>query len=160
MNIDVLESEFEAFLIGLANSGDYQYKFLRHEVRQAMEGKSRFYESSVLNIQGEGWILIIHSEAILAYGSNWSKSQLEEIKTGFDMTKCKNYLITGDSYLIKALIQCYGIDNFQMEMERLFYKTNAITIFSSNDLNISRAGEKDLIVLAAMLQQYYHQEYE
>ena len=54
MNIDVLESEFEALLIGLANSGDYQYKFLRHEVRQAMEGKSRFYESSVLIFKGKG----------------------------------------------------------------------------------------------------------
>lgn len=160
MNIDVSQEEFGHFLFELASSNDYQYKFLRNEVAQCMQGKSKFYDDSLLNIQGESWILLIHSRAILVYGNNWSMSQFEEIKKSFDLSKFTNYLITGDSELIKALIDFYDIDNFRIEMERVFYRTSSITHYSNKDLEISLPKEKDLKVLAEMLQQYYHEEYE
>jgi GNAT superfamily N-acetyltransferase len=160
MNIHTSQEEFDNFLHGLASSQDYRYKLLRYEISQAVKGRSIFYDGSLLNVQGESWILIIHSGAILVYGNNWSKNQFEEIKGSFDLTKFTNYLVTGDSSLIKALLEFYEINNFRIEMERLFYKTTSINIFDSNDLRITPANEKDINILAAMLQQYYHEEYE
>jgi hypothetical protein len=162
MNIHVTHREFENFLRGITISADYQYKLLRHEIFQAVKGQSVFYDGSLINIniQSKSWILIIHSGTILIYGENWSKSQFEEIKTAFDLTKFTNYLLTGDSLLIKALLEFYEIDNFLIEMERLFYKTTSIKVFNNLDLEIAPAANKDVNVLAAMLQQYYHEEYE
>jgi hypothetical protein len=136
------------------------YKFLSHEVAKCMQGDSTFYDDSLLNIRGDSWILIIHSDAVMIYGHMWSSENFEEIKKGFDLSKFSNYLIIGDSLLIKALLEFYEIDNFIIEMERVFYRANSITLFDTQDLEISSPEEIDINPLASMLQQYYHEEYD
>jgi GNAT superfamily N-acetyltransferase len=143
----------------LINSREFIYKFLRHDVELALRGESIFYDDSILNIQGESWILIIHAEKLLVYGCNWLTSQLEEIKRSFDLTQFSNYLITGDSKLIKALLEFYNIENYETEMERLFYRASSISTLGNEAVNISLANENDVAPVAVMLQQYYHEEY-
>lgn len=159
MNFHISQDYFQDLLFELASSQDYKYKFLRHELIQAIQGKSKFYDDSLLNVQGEGWILIIHSEALLVYGDNWTKNQFDEMKKSFDLTKFTNYLMTGESALINALFEFYKIDNYRIEMERIFYRTNSVTSFTNDSLKISKANKKDTNILAS-LQQYYHEEYE
>ena len=160
MNIPISQDKFQDFLIELCKSDDFRYKFLRHEVTQALQGKTFFYDKSILNIQGDSWILIIHSSALLIYGENWNNEQFIELEKVFDLTKFSNYLLVGESLLINALLEYYNIENYQLEMQRLFYRAKAINIFTDNNLEIYAPTENDVEILAKMLQQYYHEEYE
>jgi Predicted acetyltransferase len=159
MNILTTQNEFSDFLMELATSGEYQYKFLKHELANIFQGRSPIYDDSLLNVQGDSWILIVHGDTIMIHGHNWSVNQFTEIREAFDLSRFNNYLLRGDAVLIRSLNDFYGIRNFDVEMERLFYRTNAIKLFPTGDLVISQAREEDLAQLAPMMQMYYHEEY-
>jgi GNAT superfamily N-acetyltransferase len=160
MNFNISQDIFQKHLYKLAISKEYQYKFLRHELYKAIQGESKIYNDSILNIQDDGWILIIHSGALLVYGDNWKINQFEELKITFDLTKFTNYLMTGESSLIYSLLEFYKVTNYKVEMERVFYRTSYVNSFIANNLNVVTANENDTNFLAAMLKQYYFEEYE
>ncbi|TAE36765.1 MAG: GNAT family N-acetyltransferase [Sphingobacteriales bacterium] len=108
----------------------------------------------------ESWILIIHSNTIFVYGNNWNKNQFDEISKSFDFSLFSNYPVSGETSLINQLLEHYKIDNFRIETERLFYRTNSVEAFSNINLEVLLPNEKDVNILAKMLLQYYLEEYE
>jgi len=160
MNLNLNQPVFQRYFMSLAHSKQYKFKFLRHELGLALQGRKPIYDDSLLNVEGDSWILIVHSDAILIYGENWNETQLKEIAQAFDFSRFKNFLITGDSTLIKELMVLSNVSNQVTERERLFYKATAIRRFDEKSLKIELASEDDIVILSEMLQQYYHEEYE
>lgn len=151
--------DFNKFLLEKVQNNSYQYKFLNDYIQQAINGSKPLYDASLLNISGNGWILIIHGEVLLIYGEKWNKKQFQEIKDSFDLTKFNNYTVLGESHLIHELIDFFEIKNYEIDKERIYYKANKINDFNPGELKIENGQMIDSDELAEMLQQYYHEEY-
>ncbi|WKZ60338.1 MAG: hypothetical protein QY309_02410 [Cyclobacteriaceae bacterium] len=103
--------EFNRFLFEEIDLNLYQHKFLRDFVEKALQEQSPLYNSSVINANDSGWILIIHSEMLLVYGHNWSSEQFQEISKIFDLNKYTNFTLSGEDELIDELINFYKPKN-------------------------------------------------
>jgi hypothetical protein len=152
--------EFEEYLFKEIDITIFKHKFLNDYVQRAMTREAKLYDKSVINKTESGWILILHSDVLLIYGENWEISQFEELKKVIDLKLFKNYLLTGNSELILALIAFFDIQNFTILKERIFHKSKKIVQFKNSKLKIEYGTQKDLLELAGMLQQYYHEEYK
>ncbi len=151
--------EFNQFLFEEIDLDLYQHKFLRDTLVKAQRGQSTIYDSSVINTTESGWILIIHSEMLLIYGHNWSSKQFLEIRDIFDLNKYTNYTLAGEDELIEELINFYKPKNSQTEKRRLFYKTEKVNVFDTNNFRIGLGTINQIDELALILQGYYHEEY-
>lgn len=151
--------EFNQFLFNYVNLDLYKYKFLRFYISSVKIRKQVLYDSSVLNIQETGWILILHSDQLLVYGENWTEKQFIEIASDFDFNNYKNFLVSGDSKLLHSLIRFNNLSNHQTEKERVFYKATKIKKIPLDNDVISLGKPNEINVLALMLQEYYNQEY-
>lgn len=151
--------EFNQFLFEEIDLNLYQHKFLRDFIVKAQKGQSILYNSSVINTTDLGWILIIHSEMLLIYGHDWSTEQFQEISEVFDLNKYTNYTLAGEDELIEELINFYKPKNSQTEKRRLFYQTENVNVFDTNNFRIELGMLNQLDELALMLQGYYHEEY-
>ncbi len=152
--------EFWDFFYKEINLDDYKYKFLREDIQRINQGTQSIYDITFFQVQNDGWILIIVSEGLIVYGKNWSLNQFDEISECLDLKRFKNYLVYGESQLIKKLIEHFSVTDFFVEQERIFYRTSSSTNAASPELNIRLGRKEDINILAKMLQQYYHEEYE
>jgi predicted GNAT family acetyltransferase len=162
MNISAKEnpSEFNHFLFTRIKLDQFQYKFLRHSLQLVKNGNETFYDTSFINENEEGgWILILHGAGLLIYGENWTIQQFSEIKRIFNHESYTNFLLSGDSEIIRNLIDTYEISNCQIEKERVFYRASKIKHFSPEKTIIENGSLSDLVELAEMLKQYYYEEY-
>lgn len=159
MNIHIGQDEFWEFLNKNIELNDYKYKFLKLDIEKIINRIPVNYSDSFFNIQSDSWILIIRSDLLHIYGDNWAQNQFGEISEYFDLNKFTNYLLGGESQLISALIDFYGVTNFKIEKERNFYRSSKIVTIHSKETIIRPANFEDTITLAYMLQKYYHEEY-
>ena len=160
MNIPITNQEkFNKILFEKIKQNQYEFKYLYIALSNIIEGKKIAYESSLINLENENWILIIHSDELLIYGNHWTETQFREINQIIDLNKYRNYLLSGKSELIFDLINYYKISNFKIEKERLFFRTSKIsdTIIENCEIRIAKYDETNKLSL--MLQQYYHEEY-
>jgi len=97
---------------------------------------------------------------LLVYGENWNETQIKEISEVFDLNKYTNYALAGDDEIIDKLINFYKPKNFEVEKRRLLYQANKIKNFEKEGFKIRLGSFAELNELAAMLQQYYHEEYD
>lgn len=148
------------FLFNEIDLNLYKYKFLNEYVKMAKEGLAPHYDLSVLNISGKGWILILHGDVLLVYGENWTEHQIHEISKSFDLNKFTNFKLSGDYILIEKLIEFYDPKNTQIEKRRILYKSTKINTFKAENLKIRIGSIGELLQLALMLQEYYHEEYK
>jgi len=151
--------EFNRFLLEEIDLDLYQHKFLRDTIVKAQKGQSMITDLSVINTTDFGWILIIHSEMLLIYGHKWNAEQFQEISEIFDLNKYTNYTLAGEDELIEELINFYKPKNSQTEKRRLFYQSENINAFDTNNFRIELGTLNQLNELAFMLQEYYHEEY-
>lgn len=151
--------EFNQFLSEQVNLDLFKYKFLTIYISSVLKGEKVIYDDSVLNLQEEGWILILHGEAILVYGENWTEKQFIEIASDFDFNKRRDYLVSGDSELIYSLISFNKLSNHRTEKERIFYRATQIKKILLQGESISLGKLNELNELAEMLQEYYNEEY-
>lgn len=161
MNLNPIDNqkEFDEFISSLLDDNLYQHKMLIDYINRAFQGTKSLYETSVLNISGDGWILILHGEYLIIYGQKWKKKQLEEINDLIDFKRFKNFGAFGDSELINELINLSKVDNYELGKERIYYKTSKINIFELNDLKIELGKKSDSTELSKMLFYYYQEEY-
>lgn len=161
MNISLQHNplEFENFLFKSINLELYKFKYLYNYIRAVKENYNVLYNSSLINFSENGWILILHGDILLIYGENWSAKQLEEIKASFVLNEFKNYTIAGDAELLNQLLQLYQIPRI-IQKERIFYRSRLVQDFTFDGLIIELGNQNDLVELAQMLQQYYHEEYK
>lgn len=152
-------NEFNRFLFKEIDLSLYQYKFLKDYLDNAARGQKPIYNSSVINTSPNGWILILHGETLLIYGKNWTERQFQEINEIFNLNNYTNYLLSGDSDLIEALIKFYQPKNIEVQKRRLFYRSDKINIFNTKDFKIRAGSLDELSELSTMLKEYYHEEY-
>lgn len=151
--------EFNRFLFEEVDLGLYQHKFLQDFINKVQQNKIIFYESSVINTNKNGWILIFHSEMLHVYGYKWRVEQFQEISEIFDLSKYTNYTLSGEDELIDELIKFYRPINSMIEKRRLLYRTEKITSFEKVNFRIEHGTLSQLNELSLMLQEYYHEEY-
>jgi len=151
--------EFNRFLLEKVGINKFQNKFLLDYIGKVQNREQRLYDASLVNIKNDSWILILHGEMLLVYGENWQIEQLTEIKEIFKLNKYTNYLLTGNSELIYAMVDFFKVDNFNIEKERIFYRTKNINDFELNEISIELGQMVDATELSIMLKQYYHEEY-
>ena len=151
--------EFNRFLFEEVDLGLYQHKYLRNFINKVQQGKSTFYDLSVINTNGDGWIMIIYGEMLLVYGYNWKTDQFQEIRKIFDLNKYTNYTLSGEDELIDELMKFYNPKNYKIEKRRLFYKSGKIDLFKKENFRVELGTLNQLDELALMLQEYYHEEY-
>ncbi|BDS10979.1 GNAT family N-acetyltransferase [Aureispira anguillae] len=157
MNILVKENKekFNDFLYEKIDLRQFQYKYLRSYLQNK---NNKLYDSSLININEDSWILILDGDYLLVYGENWSREQFLEIKELIDWKSSNNFQVAGNSELIFDLIDFWGISNYKIEKERIFYKSNNINKYSSKNIHKAKFAEQD--ELANMLKLYYHEEYK
>jgi GNAT superfamily N-acetyltransferase len=161
MNIDPITDPegFENFLFESIDLNSYKYKYLNDFVNKVLSGEFILYESSLINIGANGWIIVLHSEALLVYGENWKNEQINEISEKLDLNVYTNYTLTGDHELIDQILQHYQIENNSVLKRRLFYRTEHLVPHTNSNVIIRPAQNLELEELSIMLQQYYHEEY-
>ena len=161
MNITPLNNpeSFDNFIFEKINLELFQHKYLENYLDNAKKGQKILYESSIVNVIDDSWIIILHGEILLIYGENWKANQFDELKEIIDLNKFTNYVLTGNTELIRELLECFNIVKYRIEKERILYKTNSITKFFDNNLTIDIGNLNDSYELAEMLRQYYHEEY-
>lgn len=152
-------TEFNRFLFEEIDLNIYKHKFLKDYVGKATKGQAPLYELSVINTLSDGWIMILHGDVLLVYGDNWTDNQIQEINEIFDLNKFTNYPLVGDSVLINKLLEFYKPKNYEIEKQRILYKTDDIINFNNDALQIRHGSFNQLNELAKMLQDYYHEEY-
>lgn len=152
--------EFNRFLFEEIDLSSYKHKYLNNFVKRAEKGQSPLYDSSLINITENGWILIIHSEMLLIYGDNWNAKQIQEISEVFNLNKFTNFTLAGDDDLIDELILFYNPKNFKITKRRLLYHATKINVFENENVRILLGSMEELDELALMLQEYYHEEYD
>lgn len=153
------QNEFKRILTNVMISS-YEYKFLKNYIDSVTNSEKPVYSTSVINILGDGLILIVHGEVLYIYGENWSENQFLEIQKEFDLNSFKNYLIMGNAELVNQLMSFFGINSYVIEKERIFYKAEQINILFNDSQSIRLGEEKDGPQLAELLKQYYHEEYK
>lgn len=160
MNLRITNDQFWKFFEERINLEEYRFKFLKHDIQRMENGTKPVYDDSILNISGGGWILIMHSsDAFVVYGENWSENQFPEIKEHLNINKYKNYLMKGESQLIKSLLDFYCVRNYRTQKERIFYRCKVISSSESEGRLARMALTDDADNLALMLQKYYNEEY-
>jgi len=152
--------KFSEFLKQLYNKNLYQYKFLNQYIKDAFAGKSVFYDGSVISIHDAGWIMILHGDVLSVYGECWKSIQFKEISEVFNLYQFTNYGISGDAKLIAALLDFFDISKRIVEKERILYRSQNVITFKAGDFKIINGEVNEINELAAMLQQYYHEEYD
>lgn len=151
--------KFNKFLFEQLRLDMFKHKFLSLYISSVKKGDKVLYDASVLNLQEDSWILILHGEALLIYGENWKEKQFQEISSDFDFNKYRNYLVSGDSALIRSLINFNKLSNHWTEKERVFYRATQIKKIPLQGESISLGKINELNELAVMLQEYYKEEY-
>ncbi|MEP0270328.1 GNAT family N-acetyltransferase [Ekhidna sp.] len=162
MNLDPVnaQAEFNRFLLQEINLDEYRFKFLNDYIQRSIAGQARIYETSVLNISNNGWVLLLHGDMLFIYGENWSPNQIQEINEVFDLNVFTNFTLAGDDELIDQIIDYYQPRNSEVKKRRIFYSTNEINLVENGNTNVVLATMADLNELAIMLQEYYHEEYD
>ncbi|MGB0390679.1 MAG: GNAT family N-acetyltransferase [Salibacteraceae bacterium] len=160
MNITVNQKEFWDFLHNEINLDSYEFKFLRSKLNRIHSKKSVLYSESLLNRSNNGWVLVLLSDSIMVHGSNWSEAQLNEVLSMIDLSRFKNYLIEGNTELIKDLLKQTKITSQIIEKERIFYLLDKVNLNSIESHSIGFPNPSDIPSIAPMLKQYYHEEYK
>ena len=151
--------EFNKILFQEIGINLFKHKFLKDYIDGVQSGMRKLYDASLINKAGDGWILILHGDILLIYGQNWNKSQFSEIRQIFNLNDYTNYVASGEAKLIGELIEYFKVDKHTVRKERIFYKSEKIIDFGTNQLKIELGKMSELNELAIMLQQYYHEEY-
>lgn len=160
MNFDTEQEEFQNKAFEIFQTSEYKFKFIKHELTQMHRGLKPLYQDSLLNIQGNNWVLIVHTDGqILVYGEGWTDEQLTEISLAFDFSRHSDITVSGDSQIITRLSDLNIFSNFTITRVRPFYRSSEINRFEDPNLSIELAQEDEIEELAGMLQQYYHEEY-
>lgn len=153
------KDEFNRLLFEKIKTNLFQFKFIIEYIKLTKKGLKTLYDSSIININKNGWILILHGDSLLIYGDNWTKEQFPELRKEFDLNRYNNYPLKGNSKLIYELIDFYNIASYNIEKERIFYKTTEIKEYKIGNLIIRNGEYLDIDDLSKMLKQYYYEEY-
>jgi hypothetical protein len=152
--------EFEQFLFDKIGINLFHHKFLKDYVDEAIAGRRKLYDKSVISYTESGWIIILHGEMLLIYGENWNYSHLEEVSKVVDLKKFNDFAITGKSNLINDLMTFQKFENYSILKERILYQTDNVERLDIGKLKIENGNLTNLDELSTMLQQYYHEEYK
>lgn len=152
-------AEFNRLLFEELDLTDYRYKYLSDYINKAKEGCRPIYNTSVINVSNNGWILVLHGDMLLLYGEHWNIEQIVELSESFDLNNFSNYTLAGQEFLIDTLTNFFEITNIEVHKHRLFYQSSSIVVFQHQSTIVRLADYNELDDLALMMQSYFHEEY-